>query len=76
MNCQRELVNGELLSFILTNIVFHSHLPLVVAEKLLRMDPQVKSPIWLVKVKEKTWGLTGQESNQALLFQLYVNYGR
>ncbi|KAM1013811.1 hypothetical protein FF1_043678 [Malus domestica] len=56
--------------------VFHSHLPLVVAEKLLRMDPQVKSPIWLVKVKEKTWGLTGQESNQALLFQLYVNYGR
>ncbi|PQQ07945.1 hypothetical protein Pyn_11863 [Prunus yedoensis var. nudiflora] len=26
--------------------------------------------------RERTWGMTGQESNPALLFQLYVDYGR
>ncbi|KAM1120670.1 hypothetical protein ACFX19_002481 [Malus domestica] len=61
--------------------VFHARLPVIVAETLLRTDPQIELPLWLVKMfkdgrKEKTWGMTGQESNAALLFQLYVDYGR
>ncbi|CAN6684888.1 unnamed protein product [Malus baccata var. baccata] len=61
--------------------VFHASLPLIVAETLLRTDPQIELPLWLVKMfkdgrKDKTWGMTGQGSNPALLFQLYVDYGR
>lgn len=61
--------------------VFHARLPLIVAETLLRTDSQIELPLWLVKLfkdgrREKTLGMTGQESNPALLFQLYVDYGR
>ncbi|CAL2258440.1 unnamed protein product [Prunus armeniaca] len=61
--------------------VFHARLPQVVAETLLRTDPQIELPLWLVKMfkdgrRERTWAMTGQESNPALLFQLYVDYGR
>nr|XP_011466909.1 PREDICTED: nuclear pore complex protein NUP160 isoform X2 [Fragaria vesca subsp. vesca] len=61
--------------------VFHARLPFVVAETLLRTDSQIELPLWLVKLfkdgrRERTLGMTGQESNPALLFQLYVNYGR
>uniref|UniRef100_A0A0A0LKG2 Uncharacterized protein n=3 Tax=Cucumis sativus TaxID=3659 RepID=A0A0A0LKG2_CUCSA len=38
-------------------------------------------PLWLVLMfkdgrRPKTWGMTGEESNPALLFRLYVEYGR
>ncbi|XP_050381591.1 nuclear pore complex protein NUP160 isoform X2 [Argentina anserina] len=61
--------------------VFHARLPLIVAETLLRTDSQIELPLWLVKLfkdgkRDKTLGMTGQESNPALLFQLYVDYGR
>ncbi|KAK9922519.1 hypothetical protein M0R45_030981 [Rubus argutus] len=78
----REQVIGELLSFILTDIKCSMHVyPLIVAETLLRTDSQIELPLWLVKLfkdgrRGKTLGMTGQESNPALLFQLYVDYGR
>ncbi|KAM5553851.1 hypothetical protein ABKV19_025868 [Rosa sericea] len=61
--------------------VFHARLPLIVAETLLRTDSQIQLPLWLVKLfkdgrREKTLGMTDQESNPASLFQLYVDYGR
>ncbi|KAL5542946.1 hypothetical protein UlMin_010656 [Ulmus minor] len=60
---------------------FHARLPLIVAETLLRTDPQIELPLWLVNMfkdglSERTWRMTGQESNPTLLFQLYVDYGR
>ncbi|POO04174.1 Guanine nucleotide-binding protein, beta subunit [Trema orientale] len=60
---------------------FHARLPLIVAETLLRTDPQIELPLWLVTMfkdgrSERTWRMTGQESNPALLFRLYVDYGR
>ncbi|XP_062007631.1 nuclear pore complex protein NUP160 isoform X1 [Rosa rugosa] len=61
--------------------VFHARLPFFVAETLLRTDSQIELPLWLVKLfkdgrREKTLRMTGQESSPALLFQLYVDYGR
>ncbi|KAL5789070.1 hypothetical protein ACOSQ2_003958 [Xanthoceras sorbifolium] len=60
---------------------FHARLPVVVAETLLRTDPQIELPLWLVHKfkdgqRERTWGMTGQESSPASLFRLYVEYGR
>ncbi|XP_050215706.1 nuclear pore complex protein NUP160 isoform X2 [Mercurialis annua] len=60
---------------------FHAGLPVTVAETLLRTDPWIELPLWLVHMfkdfrRERTWGMTGQESNPASLLRLYVNYGR
>ncbi|XP_062108027.1 nuclear pore complex protein NUP160 [Humulus lupulus] len=60
---------------------FHARLPLIAAETLLRTDPQIELPLWLVNMfkdgrSERSWKMTGQESNPALLFRLYVDYGR
>ncbi|VFQ84848.1 unnamed protein product [Cuscuta campestris] len=60
---------------------FHGRLPVVVAETLLAADPQIELPLWLVKKfksaqRESSWGMVGNESNPASLFQLYVDYGR
>lgn len=60
---------------------FHSRLPLVVAETLLRTDPQIELPLWLVKMfkespRERSWGMTSPEPSPASLFRLYVDYGR
>ncbi|CAK8537443.1 unnamed protein product [Lathyrus sativus] len=60
---------------------FHGRLPVIVAGTLLRADPKIELPLWLVQLfkegqKERMWGMTGRESNPASLFQLYVNYGR
>lgn len=60
---------------------FHGRLPVIVAGTLLRADPKIELPLWLVQLfkegqKEKMWGMTGRESNPASLFQLFVNYGR
>ncbi|MED6174223.1 hypothetical protein PIB30_067006 [Stylosanthes scabra] len=60
---------------------FHGRLPVIVAETLLRADPQIELPLWLVQLfkegqKERMAGMTGRESNPASLFQLYVSYGR
>ncbi|XP_012074439.1 nuclear pore complex protein NUP160 isoform X1 [Jatropha curcas] len=60
---------------------FHAGLPVTVAETLLRSDPQIELPLWLVHMfkdfrRDRTWGMTGQESNPASLLRLYVDYGR
>ncbi|XP_027365626.1 nuclear pore complex protein NUP160 [Abrus precatorius] len=60
---------------------FHGRLPVIVAETLLRSDPKIELPLWLVQMfkegqKERMWGMTGRESNPASLFQLYVSYDR
>ncbi|GMH23861.1 hypothetical protein Nepgr_025704 [Nepenthes gracilis] len=60
---------------------FHARLPIVVAETLLRSDPQIELPHWLVCMfkggQQKTaWGMTGQECDAASLLRLYVDYGR
>ncbi|KAK2644108.1 hypothetical protein Ddye_019303 [Dipteronia dyeriana] len=60
---------------------FHARLPIVVAETLLRTDLQIELPLWLVHMfkdgqRERSWGMTGQESSPASLFRLYVEYGR
>ncbi|KAL1369522.1 nuclear pore complex protein NUP160-like isoform X2 [Arachis hypogaea] len=60
---------------------FHGRLPVIVAETLLRADPQIELPLWLVQLfkegqKERMSGMSGRESNPASLFQLYVSYGR
>ncbi|KAH9684264.1 nuclear pore complex protein NUP160 [Citrus sinensis] len=60
---------------------FHAGLPIVVAETLLRTDPRIELPLWLICMfkgdrREKTWGMTSQESSPASLFRLYVDYGR
>ncbi|KAK1571816.1 hypothetical protein Q3G72_023439 [Acer saccharum] len=54
---------------------FHARLPIVVAETLLRTDPQIELPLWLVHMfkdgqRERSWGMTGQESSPASLFRL------
>ncbi|KAH1216807.1 hypothetical protein AAZX31_13G125200 [Glycine max] len=59
----------------------HGRLPIIVAETLLRSDPKIELPLWLVQLfkegqKERSWGMTGRESNPASLFQLYVSYDR
>ncbi|XP_059648344.1 nuclear pore complex protein NUP160 isoform X2 [Cornus florida] len=60
---------------------FHPRLPVIVAETLLRADPQIELPLWLVRMfkgaqRESTWGMTGEESDPASLFRLYVEYAR
>ncbi|XP_012434290.1 nuclear pore complex protein NUP160 isoform X3 [Gossypium raimondii] len=60
---------------------FHSRLPVIVAETLLRTDPHIELPLWLVKMfkenqRERPWGMTGPEPSSASLFRLYVDYGR
>ncbi|RDX92690.1 Nuclear pore complex protein NUP160, partial [Mucuna pruriens] len=60
---------------------FHGRLPIIVAETLLRADPKIELPLWLVQLfkegqKERLGGMTGRESNPASLFQLYVSYDR
>ncbi|KAG5150773.1 hypothetical protein JHK84_027245 [Glycine max] len=60
---------------------FHGRLPIIVAETLLRTDPKIELPLWLVQLfkegqKERLWGMAGRESNPASLFQLYVSYDR
>ncbi|XP_020203825.1 nuclear pore complex protein NUP160 isoform X1 [Cajanus cajan] len=60
---------------------FHGRLPIIVAETLLRADPKIELPLWLVQLfkegqKERLWGMTGKESNPASLFQLFVTYDR
>ncbi|KAJ4792289.1 Nuclear pore complex protein NUP160 [Rhynchospora pubera] len=59
----------------------HPRLPVVVAETLLHTDPYIELPLWLVHIfkggrNAKSWGMTGQESDAATLFRLYINYGR
>lgn len=59
----------------------HPRLPATVAETLLHTDPQIELPLWLVHMfkygrKAASWGMTGQESDPATLFRLYVDYGR
>ncbi|KAJ0985190.1 hypothetical protein J5N97_003546 [Dioscorea zingiberensis] len=59
----------------------HPRLPVVVAESLLHTDPQIELPLWLVHMfkgsrRVTSWGMTGQESDPASLFRLYVDYGR
>lgn len=61
--------------------VFHAGLPIVVAETLLRTDSRIELPLWLIRMfkgdrRERTWGMTSQESSPASLFRLYVDYGR
>ncbi|XP_043806897.1 nuclear pore complex protein NUP160 isoform X2 [Manihot esculenta] len=60
---------------------YHAGLPVTVAETLLRTDPQIELPLWLVHMfkesrRDRMWGMTGQVSNPASLFRLYVDYGR
>ncbi|KAL2491059.1 SUPPRESSOR OF AUXIN RESISTANCE1 [Abeliophyllum distichum] len=60
---------------------FHPRLPVIVAETLLSADPQIELPLWLVRIfkgvrKERNLGMTGNESDPASLFRLYVDYGR
>ncbi|KAL3729190.1 hypothetical protein ACJRO7_026308 [Eucalyptus globulus] len=60
---------------------FHARLPVVVAETLLRTDSQIELPLWLVRMfkgnrKDTSWGMAGNESNPASLFQLFVDYER
>lgn len=61
----------------------HARLPVVVAQTLVSMDPQVELPLWLVHMfkegqkESRRWGMSGgQESNPASLFRIYVDYGR
>ncbi|OMO76186.1 Suppressor of auxin resistance [Corchorus capsularis] len=59
----------------------HARLPLIVAETLLRTDPQIELPLWLVKMfkesqRERSWGMAGPDPSPASLFRLYVDYGR
>ncbi|KAK4801422.1 hypothetical protein SAY86_021909 [Trapa natans] len=59
----------------------HARLPVVVAETLLHADSEIELPLWLVHMfkcggTQRRWGMTGQESNPASLFQLYVDHGR
>ncbi|KAJ4829819.1 hypothetical protein Tsubulata_025329 [Turnera subulata] len=59
----------------------HAGLPVTVAETLLQTDPQIELPLWLVHMfkdgrRDRTWGMSGQESNASSLFRLYVKYGR
>lgn len=60
---------------------FHPRLPVIVAETLLSADPQIELPLWLVRIfkgvrKERNLGMTGNESDPASLFRLYIDYGR
>lgn len=59
---------------------FHGRLPIVAAETLLCSDPQIELPLWLVHyfkgARGDSRGMSGQESDPAALFRLYVNYGR
>ncbi|KAK0591184.1 hypothetical protein LWI29_036588 [Acer saccharum] len=60
---------------------FHARLPIIVAETLLCTDLQIELPLWLVHMfkdgqRERSWGMTGQESSPSSLFRLYVEYGR
>ncbi|XP_017979220.1 PREDICTED: nuclear pore complex protein NUP160 [Theobroma cacao] len=58
----------------------HARLPLVVAETLLRTDPHIELPLWLVKMfkesQRRSWGMTGPDPSPASLFRLYADYGR
>ncbi|GER54989.1 suppressor of auxin resistance [Striga asiatica] len=60
---------------------FHPRLPLLVAGTLLSADSQIELPLWLVRHfkgdrSENSFGMSGNESNPASLFRLYVDYGR
>ncbi|PWA68371.1 nucleoporin [Artemisia annua] len=59
---------------------FHPRLPVIVAETLLSANSLMKLPLWLVEMfkgtPKGTLGMAGSESSPALLFQLYVDYGR
>ncbi|KAK7277510.1 hypothetical protein RJT34_22524 [Clitoria ternatea] len=59
---------------------FHGRLPVIVAETLLRADPKIELPLWLVQLfkegQKDRMGMTGRESNPASLFQLYVSNDR
>ncbi|XP_020527451.1 nuclear pore complex protein NUP160 isoform X1 [Amborella trichopoda] len=59
----------------------HPRLPVTVVETLLYTDPYIELPLWLVDMfkggrRAMPWGMTGQESDPACLFRLYVDYGR
>ncbi|KAE8709147.1 NUP160 protein [Hibiscus syriacus] len=59
----------------------HSRLPVVVSETLLRTDPHIELPLWLVKMfkenqRESSGGMAGPEPSPASLFRLYVDYSR
>ncbi|KAH9627148.1 hypothetical protein KSS87_018388 [Heliosperma pusillum] len=58
----------------------HGRLPAVIAETLLRSDPHIELPLWLVDMfkgrQRQHIGMSGQESSPATLFGLYVDYGR
>ncbi|XP_074275102.1 nuclear pore complex protein NUP160 isoform X2 [Silene latifolia] len=58
----------------------HERLPAVIAETLLRSDPHIELPLWLVDMfkgrQRQQIGMSGQESAPATLFGLYVDYGR
>ncbi|KAL9246080.1 hypothetical protein vseg_019660 [Gypsophila vaccaria] len=59
---------------------FHGRLSAVIAETLLRADPHIELPLWLVDMlkgrRREHIGMSGQESGPATLFGLYVDYGR
>ncbi|GMI73078.1 SUPPRESSOR OF AUXIN RESISTANCE1, NUCLEOPORIN 160, ARABIDOPSIS NUCLEOPORIN 160 [Hibiscus trionum] len=59
----------------------HPRLPVVVAETLLRTDPHIELPLWLVKMfkenqRESSGRMAGPDPSPASLFRLYVDYGR
>ncbi|XP_022716344.1 nuclear pore complex protein NUP160 isoform X2 [Durio zibethinus] len=77
MNCHWETLEHYLEKY----KYFHARLPLIVAETLLRTDPHIELPLWLVKMfkesqRERSWGMTGTEPSPASLFRLYVDHGR
>ncbi|CAM8900672.1 unnamed protein product [Rhodiola kirilowii] len=81
---QKSDVNSQwdvLKTYIENYISYNARLPVVVAQTILQADSQIELPVWLVHMfkvdkKEKKWGMAGQESSPAMLFQIYVECGR
>ncbi|CAM8906144.1 unnamed protein product [Rhodiola kirilowii] len=81
---QKSDVNSQwdvLKTYIENYISYNARLPVVVAQTILQADSQIELPVWLVHMfkvdkKEKKWGMAGQESSPAMLFQIYVDCGR
>ncbi|KAK6925523.1 Nuclear pore complex protein NUP160, partial [Dillenia turbinata] len=60
---------------------YNQRLPALVAESLLRANPQIELPLWLVRMfkvgqRDGNLGMSTGESDPATLFRLYVDYGR
>uniref|UniRef100_A0A7N0SZS4 NUP160 C-terminal TPR domain-containing protein n=1 Tax=Kalanchoe fedtschenkoi TaxID=63787 RepID=A0A7N0SZS4_KALFE len=81
---QKSEVNSQwdvLKTYLENYISYNARLPVIVAQTILQADPQIELPVWLVHMfkvdkKEKKWGMAGQESSPAMLFQIYVACGR